>query len=257
MSGIESGFSSLKHLAIIMDGNNRWAKQRHLPGTAGHKVGIERLRDVLAGCKTHNIDVLTVFAFSSENWQRPQKEVKALMSLFYHYLKSEVKKLIKENVRLRVIGNRSQFEGKLLKAIIDAENSTAAGKRTLVIAADYGGQWDIVNAAKHLAQDVSSGELSIDNIDEGAFNRYTSLADLPPVDLLIRTGGEYRISNFLLWQSAYAELYFSPLLWPEFNEQALAQAVDDFASRQRRFGLSGDQVSASLNSVVSNKVHAK
>ncbi|MGH1441082.1 MAG: polyprenyl diphosphate synthase [Cellvibrionaceae bacterium] len=234
----------LKHLAIIMDGNNRWAKQRHLPGTAGHKVGIERLRDVLRGCKDHGIQVLTVFAFSSENWRRPPKEVSALMSLFYHYLKNEAKKLKKESVCLRVVGNREQFDKKLLKAITDAEKLTAGGERTLVIAADYGGQWDIVNAAKGIAKTVEAGALSSDSIDEDLFHSHTAISDLPPVDLLIRTGGEYRISNFLLWQSAYAELYFSELLWPDFDSQALAAAVGEFASRQRRFGLSGDQVKA-------------
>ncbi|MFT6387188.1 MAG: undecaprenyl diphosphate synthase [Cellvibrionaceae bacterium] len=234
--------SQLKHLAIIMDGNNRWAKKRRLPGIAGHKVGVERLRDVLKGCKQHNVEVLTVFAFSSENWRRPPKEVSALMSLFYHYLKSEAKKLKNENVCLRVIGNRGQFDKKLLKAIVDAEQLTSEGARTLIIAADYGGQWDMVNAAKQIAKDIESGSLSSDNISEDLFHSHTALADLPPVDLLIRTGGEYRISNFLLWQTAYAELYFSELLWPDFDEKALAEAVDDFSARQRRFGFSGEQL---------------
>jgi len=247
--------SNLKHLAIIMDGNNRWAKHRRLPGTAGHKVGIERLRDVLRGCKQHGIEVLTVFAFSSENWRRPPKEVSALMSLFYHYLKSEAKKLKKENVCLRVIGNREQFDKKLLKAITEAEQLTAGGERTLVIAADYGGQWDISNAARKIAETVRSGDLSTEDISEEVFHSYTALADLPPVDLLVRTGGEYRISNFLLWQSAYAELYFSELLWPDFDEAALASAVDEFSSRQRRFGLSGDQVKASSAVNDSNESH--
>lgn len=248
-SSSTAGASALKHLAIIMDGNNRWAKQRHLPGTAGHKVGIERLRDVLRGCKDHGIQVLTVFAFSSENWRRPPKEVSALMSLFYHYLKSEAKKLKKENVSLRVIGNREQFDKKLLNAIAEAEALTSGGERTLVIAADYGGQWDIANAAKTIALAVESGEVSSQDIGEEIFHSHTALADLPPVDLLIRTGGEYRISNFLLWQSAYAELYFSELLWPDFDELALASAVGEFSSRQRRFGLSGDQLHALSTSV--------
>lgn len=242
MSELPQVSSQLKHLAIIMDGNNRWAKKRHLPGTAGHKVGIERLRDVLAGCKRHGIEVLTVFAFSSENWRRPKKEVSALMSLFYHYLKNEAKKLKKENVCLKVIGNREQFDKKLLKAIVDAEQLTSGGERTLVIAADYGGQWDMVNAAKQIAKDVELGLLAADNISEDLFHSHTALSDLPPVDLLVRTGGEYRISNFLLWQSAYAELYFSELLWPDFDEKALAEAVGDFSARQRRFGFSGEQL---------------
>lgn len=234
--------STLKHLAIIMDGNNRWAKQRHLPGTAGHKVGIERIRDVLKGCEKLGIDVLTVFAFSSENWRRPKKEVNALMSLFYQYLKNEAKKLKKEGVSLRVIGSRQQFDEKLLNAIVDAEQLTAGAKRSLIIAADYGGQWDIVNAAKQMACEVESGNLNPEQVNYEAFNRYTSLVDFPPVDMLIRTGGEYRISNFLLWQSAYAELYFSPLLWPDFDGDALSKAVADFDSRQRRFGFNADQL---------------
>ncbi len=232
----------LQHLAIIMDGNNRWARQRGLPGTAGHKAGIERLRDMLQGCHEHNIDVLTVFAFSSENWKRPLQEVRALMSLFQHYLSSEAKKLKKENVRLRVIGNRQQFDKKLLQAIEKAESITEDGERTLVIAADYGGQWDIANAAKKIAGKAVSGQLDINDINEEIFNSYTSLAGMPPLDLLIRTGGEKRISNFLLWQAAYAELYFSPLLWPDFDGAALKAAVNNFSNRERRFGLNGEQL---------------
>ena len=228
----------LHHIAIIMDGNNRWAKQRLLPGTAGHKVGIERLRDMLEGCREHGIDVLTVFAFSSENWRRPRKEVRALMSLFKHYLSSEIKKLKKEGVCLRVIGNRARFDKKLIHAIENAEESTKGGERTLVIAADYGGRWDIVNAAKQMLDTVPMSE-----VNESSLHQFTCLADLPPLDLLIRTGGEYRVSNFLLWQAAYAELYFSELLWPDFDKQALAQAVNSFCSRERRFGFNGDQLS--------------
>ncbi len=243
----EQSFSpKLQHLAIIMDGNNRWARQRGLPGTAGHKAGIERLRDMLQGCDEHNIDVLTVFAFSSENWKRPLQEVRALMSLFQHYLSSEAKKLKKENVRLRVIGNRQQFDKKLLQAIEKAETITENGERTLVIAADYGGQWDIANAARDISRSVISGQLNIDDIDEKVFNRYTALADMPPLDLLIRTGGEHRISNFLLWQAAYAELYFSPLLWPDFDGAALETAIANFYNRERRFGLNGEQIAKGI-----------
>lgn len=231
-----------KHVAIIMDGNNRWAKQRHLPGSAGHKAGIERLRDVLESCRDRDINVLTVFAFSSENWQRPAKEVSALMSLFYHYITQEAKKLKQQGVRLRVIGRRDRFESKLVKAIDKAEALTVDGCRTLVIAADYGGRWDIVQAARMLGQQVLDGQLMPDQISEALLDQETALRDFPPVDLLIRTGGEYRISNFLLWQSAYAELFFSPSLWPDFNQIEFNAAIDDYAKRQRRFGLSGDQV---------------
>lgn len=225
-----------------MDGNNRWARERNLPGTAGHKAGIECLRDMLEGCREHNIEVLTVFAFSSENWQRPAKEVSALMSLFYHYLTSEAKKLQKESIQLRVIGSRARYDDKLLKALEKAESMTSNGERILNIAADYGGRWDITHAAKQLINCVQQGELSLDEIDESHLNAFTALSDLPPLDLLIRTGGEYRISNFLLWQAAYAELYFSDLLWPDFDRQALEQAIASFAHRERRFGFSGDQL---------------
>lgn len=232
----------LRHVGIIMDGNNRWAKQRKLPGPAGHKAGVERIRDVMRACQKEGVEVLTLFAFSSENWQRPAKEVEALMSLFQLYLQREARKLHDEGVRLQVIGRRDRFSPKILKAIEDAEALTAAGTTRLVIAADYGGQWDIANAAKALAQEVAEGERSVDSIDDSALHTHTQLADLPALDLLIRTGGEYRISNFLLWQAAYAELYFSEQYWPDFDDQSLHVAAQDFYRRQRRFGLSGDQI---------------
>ena len=234
---------SLKHVAIIMDGNNRWAKQQGMMGVSGHKAGVERLRDVLSACKELDVNVLTVFAFSSENWQRPEKEVDALMSLFYLYLSNEAKKLKKEGVRLRVMGSRKRFSPKLLKAIDKAEKVACEGDRTLVIAADYGGQWDVVEAAKKIAQKVQQGECAINDIDSNLIDTVLDLPDLPPLDLLIRTGGERRISNFLLWQAAYAELYFSDILWPDFDREALVVAVEDYKKRQRRFGLAADQVS--------------
>lgn len=225
-----------------MDGNNRWAKNKKLKGIAGHKAGVERLRDVLQGCKQHNIEVLTVFAFSSENWQRPAKEVDALMSLFHLYLTNEAKKLKKEGVSLQVIGGRERFSNKVLKAIEKTEEITRGGERTLVIAADYGGQWDISQAVRQLTQKISVGELTVDDISPEVISQHISLSGLPPLDLLIRTGGEKRISNFLLWQAAYAELYFSDALWPDFDNSCLDAAIADFYSRQRRFGLTGDQV---------------
>ncbi len=234
----------LRHVAIIMDGNNRWAKREGRQGISGHRVGVERIRDVLTACRRHNIEVLTVFAFSSENWRRPPKEVEALMGLFYNYLKKEAKKLADENVRLRVIGNRDRFSPRLREAIIEAENIAQAGERTLAIAADYGGRWDIAMAARAVAEQVKIGQIDTADIDESALARHISTSDLPPLDLLIRTGGETRISNFLLWQAAYAELYFTPLLWPEFDDEAMAAAVDDFYSRQRRYGMTGDQIDA-------------
>ncbi len=234
--------TSLRHVAIIMDGNNRWAKREGKQSMAGHKVGAERIRDVLGACRKNGVEVLTVFAFSSENWKRPPKEVEMLMGLFYTYLKREARKLAKENVRLKVVGSRSRFSKRLLKAINEAENIASSGDSTLVIAADYGGRWDIAESARALTQEVLDGRMSITDIDEDSLNARISTADLPPLDLLIRTGGECRISNFLLWQAAYAELYFSPLLWPDFDAEAMNVAVKDFYARQRRYGLTSEQV---------------
>src|SRR5690625_873066 len=229
-----------------MDGNNRWAKQRGMAGVAGHKVGVERIRDVMTACQELDVEVLTLFAFSSENWRRPPREVEALMSLFLLYLKQESKELRKKRVRLRVIGNRERFSPSLQKAIAAAEHLTRDGDSTLVIAADYGGRWDIAQAARRLAEQVEAGELSASEIDDERFNQYTALADLPEPDLLIRTGGEQRISNFLLWQCTYAELYFTKTLWPDFRGADLHLAAQDFQQRQRRFGLTGDQVAGEI-----------
>jgi undecaprenyl diphosphate synthase len=236
--------NKLRHVAIIMDGNNRWAKQRGLVGVAGHKVGVERIRDVMAACQQLGIEVLTVFAFSSENWRRPPVEVEALMSLFLLYLKNEAKALKKKDVSLRVIGNRSRFSPAIQKAIAAAENITRDGKTTLVIAADYGGRWDIAEAAQKLAEQVACGALKATDINENLLGKYTAMADLPNLDLLVRTGGELRISNFLLWQCAYAELYFSEKLWPDFDAAELQKAAASFYERQRRFGLTSEQIDA-------------
>ena len=233
-----------RHIAIIMDGNNRWAKREGKQGIAGHRAGVERIRDVLGACRQQGVEVLTLFAFSSENWRRPPKEVEALMGLFYTYLKKEAHKLKEENVRLRVIGNRARFTPRLLNAIQEAEGIASTGDSTLVIAADYGGRWDIADAARRLAFEVQQGKLDPESVDEARLSATVALADLPELDMLIRTGGEYRISNYLLWQAAYAELYFSSLLWPEFDGEALREAIADFHSRQRRFGYTGDQVEA-------------
>ncbi|MFL0798949.1 MAG: di-trans,poly-cis-decaprenylcistransferase [Agarilytica sp.] len=233
---------SLRHVAIIMDGNNRWAKREGKQGISGHRAGVERIRDVLSACRNEGVEALTLFAFSSENWRRPPKEVEALMGLFYSYLKKEAKKLSREGVKLKVIGNRSRFSKRLMGAIEEAEGLACEGDSTLVIAADYGGRWDIAQASKSLAKRVIDGELSLEDITEDTLSEDISTADLPPLDLLIRTGGEYRISNFLLWQAAYAELVFSDLLWPEFDAVALKKAVNDFYTRQRRFGKTGDQI---------------
>lgn len=233
------------HVAIIMDGNNRWAKSRHLPGVAGHRAGVERVRTIQDACGRLGIPCLTVFAFSSENWQRPRIEVEALMALFLTYLKKEAKALRDQGVRLRIIGSRERFSAKLRDAILEAEAITAnAGERVLTLAADYGGQWDIAQAARQLAVAVRDGKLAPEAIDAALFDRYVCLADLPRPDLCIRTGGEQRISNFLLWQFAYTELYFTDTYWPDFGEAEFMQALADYASRQRRFGRTGDQVEA-------------
>ena len=234
--------NTLRHVAIIMDGNNRWAKQRGMAGVSGHKVGVERIRDVMSACQELGIEVLTLFAFSSENWKRPPIEVEALMSLFLLYLKKEARELHKKGVRLRVIGNRSRVSPAIQKAIEAAEEATRDGETTLVIAADYGGRWDIAQAAKRVAEEAVAGRLATDDINEDLLHRYTSMADLPELDLLIRTGGEIRISNFLLWQAAYAELYFSDKLWPDFDGAELHAAAAAFKERQRRFGLTSEQV---------------
>jgi undecaprenyl diphosphate synthase len=234
----------LRHVAIIMDGNNRWAKKQGMAGVSGHKVGVERIRDVMSACQELNVEVLTVFAFSSENWRRPPLEVEALMSLFHIYLKNEAKVLKKKGVRLQVIGNRERFSASIQKAIAEAEALTQDGQTTLVIAADYGGRWDIAQAAQKVAQNVQSGLLDPDQITEDTLHQHTALADLPPLDLLIRTGGEVRISNFLLWQAAYAELYFTDTLWPDFNGDELKKAYLHFNERQRRYGMTSEQIAA-------------
>lgn len=226
-----------RHVAIIMDGNNRWAKRRGLPGAAGHRAGVEAIREVLRTCRAQGVEVLTLFAFSSENWQRPSAEVSALMHLFSAYLTSEVRKLHQDNVRLRFIGARERLNGGLQKKMAEAERLTAGNTAsTLVIAVDYGGQWDIVQAARTLAERVANGELRPADIDERVFNGATALAGLPPPDLLIRTAGEQRISNFLLWQLAYTELYFSDCFWPDFGELETLRALQAYAQRERRFG---------------------
>ncbi len=234
-----------KHVAIIMDGNGRWAKSKGKIRTFGHKAGVESVRASVKFARQNGIQVLTLFAFSSENWNRPAEEVGVLMDLFNLVLSSEVKKLHKNNVRLKVIGDKSRFAPKLVQKIADAEALTAENDALVLnIAANYGGRWDIVNAAKNLAEQVAQGQLQASDFTEELFDQQTSVANLAELDLLIRTGGEHRISNFLMWQAAYAELYFTDTLWPDFDEQAFQLAIDDFAERQRRFGMTGEQVAS-------------
>ncbi|TMO84986.1 polyprenyl diphosphate synthase [Pseudoalteromonas spongiae] len=232
-----------RHVAIIMDGNGRWAQAKGKPRVFGHKKGVESVRNAVKFCRQLNIESLTLFAFSSENWRRPEQEVSTLMELFMFVLTNEVKKLDKNNVKLKVIGDISRFSEKLQKSVAKAEQMTMNNTGlTLNIAANYGGQWDIANAAKQLAKQVENGEIAADDIDETKLSQYISMQEQAPLDLLIRTGGDLRISNFLLWQAAYAELYFTDTLWPDFNEQAFADAIACYVSRERRFGCTGEQI---------------
>lgn len=232
-----------RHVAIIMDGNGRWAKQRLLPRTAGHRAGVGAVRRTVEYCVGKGVQALTLFAFSSENWRRPQQEVSVLMELFLTTLDREVERLHKNGVKLRFIGDRTAFAEPLRQRIAACESITRDNARMhLVIAANYGGRWDIVNGVRSALIALQRGELDPDDLDEAAFSRYLALDDLPEPDLFIRTGGEQRISNFLLWQLAYTELFFTPTLWPDFDEHVLDRAFQDFASRQRRFGYTGEQV---------------
>jgi undecaprenyl diphosphate synthase len=232
-----------RHIAIVMDGNGRWAQRRSLPRHVGHRAGLKTVRMVVEQCVQRGVQVLTLFAFSSENWTRPRDEVNQLMELFMSALRGELKRLQKNRVRLRIIGERRAFSEKLQRRMAEAERSTAGNDALLLqVAANYGGRWDITEAARQLAQAVRDGELEPDAIDEVRFSHHLSFPDVPDPDLFIRTGGEKRISNFLLWQSAYAELYFTDCLWPEFDQAELDRALEDFSRRQRRFGQTGEQV---------------
>jgi undecaprenyl diphosphate synthase len=224
-----------------MDGNNRWANARGFTGVAGHRVGVENVRNVLEACRQQRVETVTLFAFSSENWQRPVAEVRGLMSLFARYIKNEVKNLQERNVRLRVIGERNRFSKGLRKRIDEAERLTADGDLNLVLAVDYGGRWDITQAAKSLAEKVASGELAATDINEEMFAAELCLSELPPPDLCIRTAGEQRISNFLLWQMAYTEFYVAECYWPDFGETVFTQAIEEYEGRKRRFGQSSSQ----------------
>ncbi len=228
-----------KHIAIIMDGNGRWANARGKKRTSGHKIGVERAREVVEAAGNLGVESLTLFAFSSENWNRPQEEVSYLMELFVMALKREVKMLNKHGVKLKFLGDTSAFNQKLQKSISQAEALTEKNdKLRLNVAANYGGRWDIVNSVNRLL----SEQPELTRVDENMLASKLATADLPPLDLLIRTGGEVRISNFLVWQAAYAELYFCDTLWPDFGENELVKAIDAYAGRQRRFGLTGEQI---------------
>ncbi|MBD3898546.1 di-trans,poly-cis-decaprenylcistransferase [Halomonas sp. ML-15] len=234
-----------RHVAVIMDGNNRWARARGFSGVRGHRAGVESVRAVIRRAAERRLEVLTLFAFSSENWRRPADEVSALMELFLWALKREVKKLHEHDIRLSVIGDRDGFSASIQQHIERAEALTRDNRGLhLVIAANYGGQWDLARAARRLAERVEAGELRAEQIDEAALGSEVCLAEAPPVDLCIRTSGEQRISNFLLWQLAYAEFYFTPVLWPDVDGAVFDEALDAFRRRLRRFGMTDEQVEA-------------
>jgi undecaprenyl diphosphate synthase len=221
-----------------MDGNNRWARREGYPGVAGHRAGAEVVREIVSACEARGIRYLTLFAFSSENWGRPRAEVRALLALLSRYLRNEVEKLIKDGVRLRVIGRRDRFSTHLQKLIAKSEAATEAGDRaTLTLALDYGGRWDVAEVTRSIAQDVAAGRLTPEEIGEETISQRLATAALPDPDLCIRTAGEARISNFLLWQFAYAEFWFTEVLWPDFDETVLDLALADYAVRERRFGV--------------------
>lgn len=232
-----------RHIAIIMDGNGRWAKQRLQPRFMGHRAGVRAVEGVVKHCVASGVEVLSLFAFSSENWRRPGKEVDLLMELFSHALDNQVKRLHKNNIRLNVIGDISRFSDTLQQKIHAAQSLTKNNTSLIInIAANYGGRWDLTQAMQKLAKQVADGERSADSLTEADINSQLITADLPEPDLFIRTGGEQRISNFLIWQLAYTELYFTDTLWPEFNARALDQAIEWYGTRERRFGRTSEQL---------------
>ncbi len=234
-----------QHVAIIMDGNNRYGKKNHLATGEGHRVGKDQLDPIVEHCRELGIQALTVFAFSSENWNRPPQEVALLMQLLEDTIHEQMPRMEKYDIALRFIGDRTQLSAPLQQLMQDAETETSRFKSmTLTIAISYGGMWDITQAAQQLARKVQHGELVPEQIDVELFNQYTCLSDLPAVDLLIRTGGDYRLSNFLMWQSAYAEFFFTDTLWPDFSIEEFDHILKKFAQRERRFGKTSEQVQA-------------
>ena len=232
-----------RHIAIIMDGNGRWAQKRFMPRAVGHQAGVKAVRKIVEYCAKNKVEVLTLFAFSSENWRRPEAEVSLLMALFMATLQREINKLDRNNICLRFIGDRSAVPDKLQQKMAEGEaqtqNNTAL---TLVVAANYGGHWDMCQAFQKVAEKMATGKLVNQQINEELINQYLSTANLPDPDLFIRTGGEQRVSNFMLWQLAYTELYFTATLWPDFDQNSLEDAIKSFKSRQRRFGHTSEQV---------------
>ncbi len=234
-----------RHVAIVMDGNGRWATQRRLPRVAGHSKGVERVRELVQACGDRGIEFLTLFAFSSENWGRPKPEIKALIELFVNALDEEIARLQEHGIRFRVIGDVARFGPVAAAKIERAETLTRDNTRlVLTIAANYGGRWDIACACAAIVREVQRGAIDPSAITPATVAQFLSTGEIPDPDLFIRTGGEQRISNFLLWQLAYAELYFTPVLWPDFDRAAFDLALSAYVKRQRRFGLTGEQIEA-------------
>lgn len=243
MNEIMSDNGNPRHIAIIMDGNGRWAEKRLMPRIIGHRAGVKAVKKIVEFCVNEEIEVLSLFAFSSENWRRPKKEVEMLMDLFMGTLQAQVDKLDKNNIKLQIIGDRTAFSEKLQNKISFAENQTKKNNGlNLIVAANYGGRWDIVQTFQQISEKISNGELSTKDITEAVIHEHITTSELPEPDLFIRTGGEQRISNFLLWQLAYTELYFTEKLWPDFDRVELLDAITSFKNRQRRFGRTGEQV---------------
>lgn len=234
------------HIAIVMDGNGRWAKKRNRPRTMGHQAGLKALRAVIEHCVQRGVDTLTVFAFSSENWNRPAGEVSRLMEIFLRALDKEANELHENGICLRFIGDKTAFKSNIQTKMSEAENLTRDNTRMVVnIAVNYGGRWDITQAARKMANAIALGSLSADSIDELEFAKFLALSNSTDPDLFIRTGGEMRISNFLLWQSAYTEFFFTPVLWPDFDNHTIDDAITAYQSRERRFGRTSDQLKGS------------
>ena len=239
----ESNQQIPKHIAIILDGNGRWAKQRHQPRFMGHRAGVKSVEKIVKHCVEKQILVLSLFAFSSENWRRPGKEVSLLMELFALVLKQQVKHLDKNNVRLKIIGDISKFSSSLQNQITDAQNITKKNTGLILnIAANYGGQWDITRSVQELATKIQAGTLRPEQITADLIKAGLTTAELPDPDLFIRTGGEQRVSNFMLWQMAYTEFYFTNTLWPDFDGHSLDLAIESFTHRERRFGKTSEQL---------------
>lgn len=240
-----------EHVAVIMDGNGRWANAKGLSRVAGHKQGADAVKALIRGCLKHDIPYLTIFAFSSENWSRPATEVNALMELFSNALETQTKKLNENGVRLRLIGDLSKFSPKIQELADKAQRETAHNTNVVfTVAVNYGGRWDITQACQRIASKVQTGEILPEEVDDTLVSQHLSTADIPDPDLFIRTSGEYRISNFMLWQSAYAELYFTDILWPDFDDDAFTKALVKYTNRDRRFGGAKDSVSAQTNTTI-------